>query len=314
MYRSLWQDSKGYQHFGGRGDAWGAVSSLQSRIAIGSVAAAFAGYYLYSREEVPYSHRTHSIMFVSMAHEASLGKAVFDMHRQEAAREGRLLPDNHPYAQLVRRVGNKIASKASDGHGGGFFKHMQGLHWEFAVVDNHTPNAYVLPGGKVVVFSGLLEILSREDEVAAVLAHEVSHVLARHQAERMSTLNIFTIINITFRWLFGLPVPNAAIYLGVFLPYARRAEHEADALGLSIMSRACYDPTAMPAMLAKLSRLEAQAEAQTGQVPAFLRTHPLTSSRVDLVKEKVPAASKLYNDSGCAVQRGFFSRGAEFMR
>lgn len=50
---------------------------------------------------------------------------TFLQHRQEAAREGRLLPDNHPYAQLVRRVGNKIASKASDGHGGGFFKHMQ---------------------------------------------------------------------------------------------------------------------------------------------------------------------------------------------
>lgn len=61
---------------------------------------------------------------------------------------------------------------------------QQGLNWEFAVINNHTPNAYVLPGGKVVVFSGLLEILSREDEVAAVLAHEVSHVLARHQVGR----------------------------------------------------------------------------------------------------------------------------------
>ncbi len=136
----------------------------------------------------------------------------------EARAGGALFPPNHPYAQVVRRVGMQVARVASDGQGGGRTDHMrvraahgaerappqhltpvelpqrpgeghrarlvllllQGLDWEFAVVKNPVPNAFVVPGGKVVVFSGLLDLLSSEDELAAVLAHETAHVLARH--------------------------------------------------------------------------------------------------------------------------------------
>lgn len=89
--------------------------------------------------------------------------------------------------------------------------------------------------------------------------------------------------------LFGLPIPDAALFLGVFLPYSRKSEHEADFIGLRLMARACYDPAGAPSMLSKLHRQEKQMEAAAGggalRLPAFLRTHPLTEDRVDRVKK-----------------------------
>jgi hypothetical protein len=138
--------------------------------------------------------------------------------KAQAEAEGKLLPPQHRYVRAVRDVGLQIAKVAGDGHGGGYQQHMkvwhcwvtelhawgctsmtytervlptlQDLKWEFSVIDEpDQPNAFVVPGGKVVVYTGLLHLLQlHDDEIAAVLGHEVAHVLARHVVRSIGSL------------------------------------------------------------------------------------------------------------------------------
>ncbi|KAG2490672.1 hypothetical protein HYH03_010841 [Edaphochlamys debaryana] len=312
VVRTMWQDSRGYQHFEGRGYNW-LRPSPRAMYGVGAAVVGIGAYYLYCMETVPYTGRRHSIMLVSSANEKWMGKAVFEEQKALAASEGRLLPDSAPDAVRVRRLGSAIAAVASDGGGGGYSEHMKGLQWEFAVIDNPTPNAFVVPGGKVVVFTGLLRLLGHsDDELAAVMAHEVGHILARHTAERMSTLNVWTLANMIMRLTLGFGLPNVAMYMGIFLPYSRLAEHEADLIGLRLMARACFDPSAAPLMLAKLNRAEKEMSKRgfAPPIPAFLRTHPLTEDRVALVQKQMQAAVETYMQSGCASRRSGWDRGA----
>ncbi|PNW83103.1 hypothetical protein CHLRE_06g306650v5 [Chlamydomonas reinhardtii] len=311
--RTAWQDGRGYVHFQGRGRTFQLPTGPRARITAVVLVGGGLSYYLYCREEVPYTHRMHSIMLVSTANEQWMGSMVFQEQKAMAQAEGRLLPDNAPDAQRVRRLGLAIAAVAGDGGGGGYQAHMQNLQWEFAVIDNPTPNAFVVPGGKVVVFTGLLRLLGHsDDELAAVLAHEVGHVLARHTAERMSTLNVWTLFNMILRLTLGFGLPNVAMYMGIFLPYSRLAEYEADRIGLRLMARACFDPTAAPHMLAKLNAKEKQMQQRgmSAPIPAFLRTHPLTEDRVRQVESDLQQAHALYLQAGCGGKRSDFARAA----
>ncbi|KXZ54546.1 hypothetical protein GPECTOR_4g611 [Gonium pectorale] len=151
LVRTVWQDSKGYTHFRGRGSGW-SLSEGGSRRALyvtGGLAAGFASYYVYCLEEVPYTGRRHSIMLVSRSGEQIMGKQLFEEVKAAAAAEGRLLPPSHPDVRRVERIGLAIAAVAGDGGGGGYVEHMKGLLWEFAVIDKNEPNAFVVPGGKV---------------------------------------------------------------------------------------------------------------------------------------------------------------------
>jgi predicted Zn-dependent protease len=263
-------------------------------------------------ETIPYTGRRHSIMFVSRQQEQALGKIVFDMQREEARQNQTLLPDYHRYSKLVRAVGMRVAQVASSEDFGTVvnLQHMKGLQWDFAVIQSPVPNAFVVPGGKVVVFTGLLNLLNSEDELAAVLAHETAHVLARHHAERMSTMNLITLIRLLFYALVGLSVPQSALYLGVFLPYSRLAEHEADYIGLRLMARACHNPEACISMLSKLGEKEHQMERNVLKVPAFFSTHPLTNDRVQRVKKEMKEALKMY-DLNCSARRDSMMQSVE---
>jgi len=303
-----WVDSRGYQHFENRGRG-SFFTGRRPWYILGGAGLTFSVYYYSCLERVPYTGRSHSIMFVSRQQEKSLGKIIFEMQRQEAAMQRALLPDNHPMVQLVKKIGARVAAVASDGGGGGNSEHMKDLQWEYAIIASPIPNAFVVPGGKVVVFTGLIDLLRSEEELAAVLAHETAHVLARHHAERMSTMNLWSLAKFLSYVLLGFGLPDAALYLGIFLPYSRRAEHEADVIGLRLMARACYDPGACTTMLAKLNAKEQEAERQSRfSTPAFLRTHPLTESRVDLVRKELPVAYKLYEESGCGLVQGMLQQ------
>ncbi|GLI59996.1 hypothetical protein VaNZ11_002055 [Volvox africanus] len=312
--RCVWRDSRGYEHFQGRGHAW---SLHNPRILYTTVAFAVGvvSYYLYCLETVPYTGRRHSIMLVSPHREQWMGKVGFEQFKALARAEHKLLPDLHPDVQRVRHLGSAIAAVAADGGGGGSFEHMRGMQWEFAVIDDGMVNAAVLPGGKVIVFSGLLRLLDRnDDELAAVLAHEVGHVLARHPAESMSTLNVWLLINTALRLTLGFALPDVAMYLALILPNSRKNEHEADVIGLRLMARACFDPSAATTMLDKLNRAEKetkQGRLMGPSLPPFLSTHPLTTDRVKLLQKDLPEAYKLFEQSGCASSRSDFRRALD---
>lgn len=105
--------------------------------------------------------------------------------------------------------------------GAGYQDHMRGLAWEFAVIASDDVNAFVVPGGKVVVYTGLLDMISSEDELAAVLAHECAHVLARHPAERITQGSILEAARMVAYWGFGIPIPSGPLTAMFFLPNSR---------------------------------------------------------------------------------------------
>lgn len=284
----------------------------------GGGAASLAAYWWSCRETVPFTGRKHSVLFVSPAMEAQIGRQTFDSMRREAAQQGALLPPEHPAARLVARVGARIAA-AVDRCGGndnaddlaakGAWKHMRGLKWEYAVVDSPQINAMVAPGGKVIVYTGLLRLLQGDDDaLACVLSHEAAHCVARHHAERMGRANAFWFVNVLARWLLGVPVPGAVVALALVLPHSRANEREADAIGVRLAARACFDPTANVRMLQRLQRVEEEGGegggggGAGGGVGALLRTHPLTGDRVDAVRALLPKAMIEY-DARCAAAR-----------
>ena len=249
-----------------------------------------------SLQEVPYTGRMHSIL-VAPETERQIGEQTFQQILQEAAAARTLLPQSHPAALAVRRVGSRIAAVAGDGVGGGFQDQMKGLQWEFAVIQSPEINAFVVPGGKVVVYSGLLRMVAREDELAAVLAHEIAHVLARHAAERITQGSVLELVRMVAYWGFGLPIPSGAMAAFFFLPNSRKAETEADAIGVQLAARACYDPSAAVEVFEKLGREEAKAGG--GRTPGFLRTHPVSGDRVAAIRKMLPRAAILGEAAGC---------------
>jgi hypothetical protein len=139
---------------------------------VGLITAGTGGVYLYNLEEVPVSGRRR-FNIISPSLEASLGRASVDEVKEEY--QGRILPEYDPRVQQVKRVLDRLLPFA-EGEG------LKGLDWEVHVIDSPEQNAFVAPGGKVFVFTGILPLCKDEDGIAAVLGHEIAHVVAHHTA------------------------------------------------------------------------------------------------------------------------------------
>ncbi|KAI8929684.1 peptidase family M48-domain-containing protein [Entophlyctis helioformis] len=253
--------------------------------ALGATAAAvfLAGYIVTHLETVPISGRTR-FNDVSPATEALLGDMAY---RQVMAEVGpALLPANHPYSLFVARVARRLIAASG----------LNAADWQIHVVNDAQRNAFVLPGGKIFVFTGILPIVQTEDGMAAVLGHEMAHQLARHSVEKFTWTKILVVAQILFVAVFG-PSPfltRAITDLGIMRPFSRKCESEADFIGLQLMAKACYDPHAAVAMWQRMSH------ADVGQdVPKFLSTHPSHSSRIDKIREWMPQAEETLRDSNC---------------
>ncbi|GAB4823202.1 hypothetical protein N2152v2_010248 [Parachlorella kessleri] len=301
--RAQWTDRRGYQHFDGRGRyvVVGGTSNRRTYVILGVCGAGSLVVWYSSRQEVPYTGRKHSVL-VSSEMEQELGLETFKQVVMEARTSGSLLPAYSPAVRSVERVGRRVARVATDGFGGGFQEHMMDLQWEFAVIRSDQVNAFVVPGGKVVVYTGLLKLLRSEDELAAVLAHECAHVVARHGAERMSQAEYMQFGRLIAYWVLGIAIPPGLLTTAFFLPNSRKAETEADIIGIQLAARACFDPEAAVSVFQKLEEVEKAAGGEA--VPKFLRTHPVSSDRIKRIKEMLPKAEYLYEGSGCEAGRG----------
>ena len=257
------------------------TSHRPRRVALVALAAT-----LFACATVPYTDRTQ-LLLTSAEQEAALGAEVYQhvLAAEAIVRDPRLV-------EPVREVGRRIAAVAD----------RPEYNWEFNVVDEpQTANASVLPGGKVIVYSGLFPVARDTAGLAAVMAHEVGHAIARHGGERMSQTTLLqalgTGLSIAFEGssaatqqgvmaAFGL----GAQY-GVLLPFSRSQESEADHIGMILMAKAGYDPQAA---LELWERFEAQGSAGP---PEFLSTHPSYGTRQQQIRNWLPEA-RGYLDPG----------------
>jgi predicted Zn-dependent protease len=199
-------------------------------------------------------------------------------------------------AQMITKVGQRIASAAERWlNANGYPGYLKDYKWEYNLVQDETVNAWCMPGGKIVFYTGILPITQDETGVAVVMGHEVAHALADHGAQRMSasTLQQLGAVagNVAIQDEKTLGLFNQAYgvgsQIGVMLPFSRGHETEADRIGLQIMAIAGYDPSEAAELW---KRMKANSGGQAP--PEFLSTHPSNDTRINNLTAWAPAAKQ----------------------
>ncbi|HQZ29414.1 MAG: M48 family metallopeptidase [Verrucomicrobiales bacterium] len=219
--------------------------------------------------------------------EASLGLTEFQKMKQSLK-----ISTDPGYNALVQRVGSRLSKVMP----------VPNAEWEFVVFDDPTPNAFALPGGKVGVHTGIFQITKNDAGLAAVIGHEVAHVVARHSGERVSTQMASGIAVAGAGYMLnrngggGGVLPTAALGGGALLlnrSWSRKQELEADRMGAIFMARAGYDPREAVALWKRFAEWRAQSGTSSG-TPSFLSTHPVDEKRISELEHYLPEALAEY--------------------
>lgn len=204
-------------------------------------------------------------------------------------------------ARMVAAVGNSLKKALAAYYAKNNLPDaMSGYAWEFNVVESKEVNAWAMPGGKVVMYTGILPLCKNEAWMAVVMGHEIAHVAARHGNERMSQALLIQMGGMALTAaLKNRPEQTQKLWLAVFgmgaqvgmlLPYSRLHEKEADRLGMILMAMAGYDPNNAVDFWQRMSEMNTGAKP-----PEFLSTHPSDATRIKLLKEELPEALQYYS-------------------
>ena len=205
---------------------------------------------------------------------------------------------NNRDAEMVKRVGSRIANAITSYYGSqGKTDVLSGYKWEFNLVDSKDANAWCMPGGKVVVYTGLLPITQNEAALAVVLGHEITHAVAKHSNEAISKQYGAQLLG----GILGATIGNeqkAAAFNNVFglangvygLKNSRNNEYEADHFGLLFCAMAGYNPNEAISFWNRM----ASAKGEGGAPPEFLSTHPSDANRISRLRGYMPEALSFY--------------------
>jgi predicted Zn-dependent protease len=210
----------------------------------------------------------------------------------------KLSADKTGTAKVVR-VGKNIAA-ATEAYlkANGLEAEIQNFSWEFHLVQSPDINAFCMPGGKIVVYDGIMPYASTDAELAAVLGHEVAHAVAKHANERMSQQLVANYGGAILGQAIGgqsaavQSVANTVYGLGaqygIMLPFSRKHELEADHMGLIFMAMGGYNPADAVSFWTKMS------QGKNGTTPEFMSTHPSDSHRITEIQKYLPDALRYY--------------------
>ena len=212
-----------------------------------------------------------------------MGLQAFDSLKKEKP-----VSANSQYNQLASCISHAI----TQGLGG---------NWEVVVFEDKSANAFALPGNKIGVYTGMLALVDNQDQLAAVIGHEVGHVLAKHSNERASQEMA---LNEGMAMIQAIGSPQSALgqtafgllgigaEYGILMPYSRVQESEADIIGVDLMAKAGFDPRQSIALWQKME------QATQGQQPVeFLSTHPANSTRIQNLEQHMPQAMGFYQQA-----------------
>ncbi len=210
------------------------------------------------------------------------------------------LSKNPAQTQMVKRVGVRIQRAVEQYFAqNNMSDELSNYAWEFNLVENDEINAWCMPGGKVVVYTGILPLTKNDNGLAVVMGHEIAHAIAHHGNERMSQGLITQMGGVALSTALETePEATRQIWMAVYglgaqyglmLPYSRLHENEADHLGLIFMSMAGYNPNAAVGFWQRMS-----AQKGGSAPPEFLSTHPSDKKRIENIKSLIPEAMKYY--------------------
>jgi predicted Zn-dependent protease len=259
----------------------------------GALVGAGALIFYFNQEKVKYTNRNR-LMLISKELEQELSDKAFK--KLYSQYKNNILPQDHPYSVFVENIAQKLLVEDDDP-----------TQWQTFVVDHPQKNAFVLANKKIFVFTGILPIVENKDGMACVLGHEIGHQKARHSAEQIGWRFIFILSRAVLNLVFDIHLfdNNILTEFGLFRPFSRKLETEADYIGLILMSKACYDPNAAIRVWQRMT------ESNTGNHMEFLSTHPSSSSRIENFKKWMPEALAIREET-CNNNNYFAFREALF--
>lgn len=235
------------------------------------------------------------LMLISDSEMNQMGTQAFQQMRQQQE-----VSSNRRVQRYVQCVADAITGE------------LQGedarMGWEVVVFEDDSANAFALPGGKIGVHTGLLDVAKNQDQLATVVAHEVGHVLSRHGAERVSQqfaagtamqmVNAYVGDESSNSSKLAMAMLGLGTQVGVLLPYSRIQESEADVIGLDLMAKAGFDPRQ------SVNLWRNMASQGGGRPPELLSTHPAPDSRIRELQDRMPRAMEFYNQAGARPRCG----------
>lgn len=252
-------------------------------------------FFLISCETVPITGRSQ----LSIIPSQNINTMSFQSYK-EFLSQNKLSTDKEKIA-MVKRAGQRIQRGVEN------YFYMRGMSgrlkdykWEFNLVESKDLNAWCMPGGKVVVYTGILPVAKDETGLAVIMGHEVAHAIANHGNERMSQGLLVQMGGMALsEALTKQPSQTRSLFMsafgigtqvGVMLPFSRLHESEADRLGLIFMSMAGYDPHEAVPFWQRM----AASKKEGGAPPEFLSTHPSDTTRINNIKQLIPEAMQYY--------------------
>ena len=238
--------------------------------------------------------------------EIQLGAQAYQQVRSDAAAQGALLPPDAQVSRQIREIASRLVARVPQVTADLAAMNQQqaptdyqGFQWDVSVIQSDDANAFVLPGGKMAVYTGLLPIAENQDAMAVVMGHEVAHALLRHGSQRMAQQKLVQMGQMAAGVAFGGMEPSqqqalmsalgAGAQYGLVLPYGRNHETQADQVGLMLAAAACFNPREAVPLWERMSSLGGGERP-----PEFASTHPDPANRIQTLQSLMPQAEAFY--------------------
>lgn len=269
----------------------------------------FAGYAAWqwfgSAETDPYTgEKAH--YGATAEEENQLGAQAYQQVLGDARSQGALLPPDAQVSLQIRDIAERLIARVPEVTADLAEMNQQqaptvyqGFQWDVSVIQSDDANAFVLPGGKIAVYTGLLPIAENQDAMAVVMGHEIAHALLRHGSQRIAQQKLVQMGQMAAGIAVGGMDPQqqqalmaalgAGAQYGLILPYGRNHETQADEVGLMLAAAACFDPREAVPLWERMSQLGGGERP-----PEFASTHPDPANRIQTLQSLMPVAQSFY--------------------
>ncbi|EGV63887.1 metalloendopeptidase [Yamadazyma tenuis] len=273
-------------------------------------------FYVYNQDEAPFTNRRR-FLWVPYWMEKRVGDMSYRQILLQYKKQ--IVPHSDPIYAKVSGIVNRLLEAAfENSRDPKQIEHLKSLKWEIHVIQVNPketpPNAFILPNGKIFIFSSILPICHDTNGIATVLSHELSHQLAHHSMEQLSKQPVYMALSTLLYMATGVSGFNDLLIAGLLtMPASREMESEADRIGCELMARSCFDIYQIPRFWERMHAFEEQqsGQARTSMLNEFFSTHPNTNKRIHDIQSWMPQLESISESSNCH-QYGQFNQLRSF--